>query len=100
MTDNYNSRKGALWVQPDGPNNETYFLGCHDLDDVAEPISGGVTPVRKFDPHGRGWITVGRNNAPPDPVTTTITGLLFSQRDWLEKLSCPFFLRLKPKAEF
>lgn len=89
---NYNTRSGALWVQPNGPNHPLEFLGCHDLDDLEEPITGGVTPVYKFDPKGRGWITVGRNETPPDPISTTVTGLLFKQKDWLERLNCPFTL--------
>lgn len=92
MAENYNSRNGSLWVQPAGPNSEPFFLGCHDLDDVEEPITGGVSLIRRFDPKGRGWLTTGKNRTPPDPVSTTITGLLFEQRDWLEKLKCPFTL--------
>lgn len=92
MTQAYTSRQGALWVQPGGPNSRPYFLGCHDLDDISEPLSGGKELIRKFDPSGRGWITVGNIKTPPDAVTTSITALLFKQRDWLEKLTCPFTL--------
>lgn len=92
MTKAYNARSGALWVQPGGPNSKVYFLGCHDLDTIEEPIIGDKTPVRKFNPNGNGWLTVGTNRTPPDPVTTSITTLLFKQKDWLEKLNCPFTL--------
>jgi photosystem II stability/assembly factor-like uncharacterized protein len=92
MTQAYTSRQGALWVQPGGPNSISYFLGCHDLDDISEPLSGGKELIRKFNPSGRGWVTVGNTQTPPDPVTTTITALMFKQRDWLEKLNCPFTL--------
>jgi photosystem II stability/assembly factor-like uncharacterized protein len=92
MTQAYNSRSGALWVQPGGPNSPVYFLGCHDLDAIAEPRIGGKTPIRKFNPSGNGWLTVGTNRTPPDSVTASITGLLLKQKDWLEKLDCPFNL--------
>ena len=41
------SRMGALWVQPDGPNTEPKFLGCHELGDLSE-AEGGVELIRCF----------------------------------------------------
>lgn len=84
--------QAALWIQPDGPNTEKYFLGCHDLDDVAEP-QGGTELIRKFKPDGSGWEVTTTKKSAPDPVTTTITTLLYKQRDWIEKVrNCPFTL--------
>jgi len=84
--------QAALWIQPDGPNTEKFFLGCHDLDDISAP-EGGTELIRKFKPDGTGWDVTTTKKAPPDPVTTTITTLLFKQRDWIEKIrNCPFVL--------
>ena len=30
--------EGAIWVQPDGPNTELMYLGCHELGDIEEPL--------------------------------------------------------------
>lgn len=98
MTNAYNARDGAVWVQPGGPNSELYFLGCHDVDSISIPLVGGRERVRKFDPSGRGWLTVGQNETPPDNGSVTITGLLFKQRDWLEKLNCPFNLYIMMRS--
>jgi photosystem II stability/assembly factor-like uncharacterized protein len=84
--------QAALWIQPDGPNTEKFFLGCHDLDDISAP-EGGTELIRKFKPDGTGWEVTTTKKAPPDPVTTTVTTLLFKQRDWIEKIkNCPFVL--------
>jgi photosystem II stability/assembly factor-like uncharacterized protein len=90
QTDALNTRQGALWVQPGGPNTPVYFLGCHDLGDISEP-SGSLELLRCMDKKG-GWKTVGSLQAPPDPVTTSIENMTFLARDWLEKLNCDFTL--------
>lgn len=88
----YTAKKsGALWIQPDGPNTKPYFLGCHDVGDLEEP-GGGIELIRCFKPDGSGWDVVGQTESPPDPVTLDITGLLFKERDYLEKVRCPFGL--------
>lgn len=83
------SRNGALWVQPDGPNTEPQFLGCHELGDLSE-AEGGVELIRCFRPDGTGWDVVGDKLTPPDPVSATISALVFKERSWLEKVRCPF----------
>ena len=30
----FSAKDGAVWIQPDGPNQDVEFLGCHDVDDV------------------------------------------------------------------
>ena len=89
-TNAFTTRDGALWIQPDGPNTEVYFLGCHDLGDISEN-TGSIELLRCMDKKG-GWKTVGSLKSPPDPVTTSIEGLTFATRDWLEKISCDFTL--------
>lgn len=84
--------QASLWIQPDGANTEVFFLGCHDLDDVSAP-EGGTELVRCFKPDGTGWNVSAVKKSPPDPITTTISTLLYKQRDWIEKVkNCPFNL--------
>ena len=87
------SKDGALWIQPGGPNTETFFLGCHDVSDLTDP-KGAKTIFQCFRPDGSGWDVIGQTNTPPDAVTLTITSLLFPQRDWLERVNCPYGLYL------
>lgn len=84
------TRQGALWVQPQGPNTEVHFLGCHDLGDIAEK-TGSIELLRCMDKKG-GWRTVGSTQAPPDAITTSIENMTFAVRDWLEKVACEFTL--------
>jgi len=80
-----NSRLGSLWIQPDGPNTEPKFLGCHELGDFEEGI-GDVKIIRKFSKTGKGWETIGQTKSPPDKINTTIETIALSTVDWLEKL--------------
>lgn len=90
-TDALNTRLGAIWVQPKGPNTPVYYLGCHDLGDISEP-AGSIELQRCFDHRTGGWKVVGSTQAPPDAVTTSIENMTFLVRDWLEKLKCEFTL--------
>ncbi len=77
---------GAVWVQPGGPNTALHFLGCYDVDDIESPQGEpGYIYCRQPD---RSLKTIGETIAPPEPVTTTLTGLTYRQRDWLEKMGC------------
>jgi photosystem II stability/assembly factor-like uncharacterized protein len=78
------SKLGAIWVFPDGPNNEGQYVACTDLDAITEPL-GDVELIRCFDVFGK-WKTVGQKQSPPDPVTTTLTSLTFPTRTWLERI--------------
>jgi len=89
-TKSLTTRQGALWVQPDGPNTEVHFLGCHDLGDISEK-AGSIDLLRCMDKKG-GWRTVGATQAPPDAVSTSIENMTFAVRDWLEKINCEFTL--------
>jgi photosystem II stability/assembly factor-like uncharacterized protein len=89
MSDVLKSTMSSLWIQLDGANTEPEFLGCHELDDISEPLSS-FAPIRCRKADGSGWRTVGQSESPPDNVTTTVTTLLYSQRDLIEKLrTCP-----------
>ena len=85
------TKAGAIWVQPDGPNTEVHFLGCHGLDEISESM-GGIDLLRCFEPDGSGWEVTGQTVSPPDPVTVTVSTRLRSTRSWLQKLDCPFSL--------
>lgn len=75
MTKALTSKNGGLWVQPGGPNTQWFFLGCHDLGDLAAP-EGGVDLIRCFRPDNQGWDVVGDKITPPDPITASISTLL------------------------
>lgn len=85
------SAMGAVFVQVNGPNTRPVYAGCQTVDDVEAP-DGDVELIRCFDPSGRGWKTVGQTQAPPDPVTTTVTGLMFKTASVMEMLKCPAVL--------
>ena len=34
----YLAGQAGLWVQPDGPNTEPKFLGCHGMGDITIPF--------------------------------------------------------------
>ena len=89
MPNDLTTKSGALWVQPDGPNTQVYYLGCHGLDEIAEAF-GGIELLRNFEPDGSGWFTSGQTVAPPDPVTFTVNTRLSSVRSLMQTLNCPF----------
>jgi photosystem II stability/assembly factor-like uncharacterized protein len=102
MAEPFKTKKWGLWVQPDGPNTTLHYLGCHTLDDV-EAGGGGINElIRRFKPDGAGWKVLGSTSNPPDPVTTTVTGLIETAADWLERIleeaNCPFPLYVNGKT--
>lgn len=89
------ARNGALFVQIDGPNSQPQYVGCVDVDALAEPGGGIDTLVRCFNVNGQGWRTIGATLTPPDPVTTTITALVSATQSFIEQIKgCPatFFI--------
>lgn len=86
MTTPFKSRNWGLWVQPDGPNTEMRFLGCHDVDDIEAAGESINEIIRCFSADGSGWVTRGATYSPPEMVTTTITTLIEATADWLEKI--------------
>ena len=89
------ARNGALFVQTDGPNTKPEYVGCVDVDAIAEPGGGIDTLIRCFRADGQGWETIAATLTPPDPVTTTITALATATQSFLELIkTCPanFFL--------
>jgi photosystem II stability/assembly factor-like uncharacterized protein len=78
------------------------YLGCHTLDDVEEPGGGINELIRCFKSDGTGWEILGNTRTPPDPITTTVTGLITTAADWLERIAeganCPFPLYVNGKG--
>ena len=89
MPNDLTTKSGALWVQPDGPNTQVYFLGCHGLDEIAEAF-GSLELLRNFDSSGEGWFVSGQTVGPPEPVTFSVNARLKSVRSWMQQLDCPF----------
>lgn len=88
-TDFHLAGDGALWVQPNGPNTEPKYLGCHQLGDLTEPV-GDVTLMYCPDPAvPNKWNVISSFQGSPGPVTTSIETDLRKTSDWLEKLRCP-----------
>lgn len=80
---------GVVWAQPDGPNTEVLYLGCHDVADIVQP-QGDVATRYCPDVAGPGrWVTATRTKGPPGDVTTTITTYVSVLRDYLQDVNCP-----------
>jgi photosystem II stability/assembly factor-like uncharacterized protein len=90
-----NGSMGAIWVQPDGPNSISHYLGCYEMGDLPIP-KGAITRTLCPDPSQPGkWVVKSRRQGPPDAPTTTITGLTEATESYVENLSCPFSLYVK-----
>ena len=83
----FTAAQGSLWVQPDGPNHEPLYLGCHDLADLIQPK--GDVSQRYCPKPGGGWRVSKVTQAVPDRVTTGITTYVGSVADYLEVMKCP-----------
>lgn len=84
------SGQGAIFIQPGGPNplHDVHFLKCRDVGDIDE-TEKALELIQCHDPDGKGWITMGRTEGPPEPVEFSIDELVTGQLSWLEKALCP-----------
>lgn len=83
------SGEGSIWIQPRGVNTRPFYLGCHMVDSIEEPL-GDVTLIRCPDPGSPNkWVTISSYQAPPDLVTTSIEGDLTKALDYIEQIGCP-----------
>jgi photosystem II stability/assembly factor-like uncharacterized protein len=94
MVKNYSTDNGSIFVQPDGPNGAVFWLGCHDMGDIAVP-RGDVTQTYCPDPsaHGKWLVSTVVQASPGGRITTTLTIPHGKTADWLEKIArgnCPF----------
>ena len=93
MTTNFLAGQASLWVQPDGPNSEPKYLGCHSVGDIPEP-KGDSTLLWCPDPAQVGKFIVKNSfKGEPGAITTSIETDLRKTADYLEDLAdlgCPF----------
>jgi len=91
MTEPIKTSQGRIWIQPNGPTNPVYLLGCKSLGDITIP-DGDITLIPCFNANGDGWDFIGSTFSAPDAPSTSIDSLLFPDRDWLERVKCTFAL--------
>ena len=86
MADNFKAGQGAIWVQPDGPNTQPQYLGCHSVADVTIP-KGSKTLTYCPDPARTGeFVVSGSYKGEKGAVTYTIEGVMQSTVDYLETI--------------
>lgn len=84
---NYLAGQSSLWVQPDGPNTEPRYLGCHAIGDIPEP-KGDSTLLYCPDPAQVGKFKVKNSfKGAPGVITTTLDTDLRKTADYLEDLA-------------
>ena len=81
---------GSVWIQPGGPNEAMYYLGCIDAADVTEPLPDADL-IQCFDENGQ-WMTLGEIVKAPGAVTLSLDQLTLKARSWLEKVTACFSL--------
>jgi len=94
------SKKGSLFIQPEGPNTEMFYLGCHTMGDLTDSTGGAVTPFYCWDPSGDGWELAGELTSPPDKISFTIDTRVDAdgRLDWTENCEVSVQrLRLAPR---
>lgn len=84
-TQDYTTKKGALFLQVDGPCTKPIYVGCHEADDLEEG-KGDIELLHCFDELGR-FATAGFTDSAPDPVSTSFMTYISKTKDWLEKLA-------------
>ena len=85
------SSQTVIWIQPGGPGYECFPLCARDVGDLEEK-TGDVEPIQLFSATGNGWDDVGSKSTPPEAIGVDMDGLIFEDRDWLEKVKCEFDL--------
>ena len=89
MADFWLAGEGSLFWQPDGPNTEPVFLGCHLLGNVDETL-GDIQILWNPDPTARNkWKVVGSFQKAPTPVKTSLKTDVQSLQEYLEQSRCP-----------
>ena len=87
--------QASLWIQPDGPNTEPKYLGCHSVGDITEPF-GDETLLYCPDPAQAGRFVVKNSfSGEPGAITTAIETDLRKTADYLEdigKCGLPIFI--------
>ncbi len=84
----YSAGEAGLWIQPDGPNGAVYYLGCHDVGDVTQPLGDRTLTYCPDETSVNKWKRTGSFQGEPGAVTTTITAVVERSLDWLERSLC------------
>ncbi len=82
ISEYFTGQQGTIFIQPDGPNSEPQWLGCHELPDIAAP-RGDITRRFCVDKNGN-FVLKLRAQGPSGEVTTSITTYSPKTADWLE----------------
>jgi len=78
--------QASLWIQPDGPNTEPKYLGCHSVGDLTEPF-GDETILYCPDPAQAGRFIVKNSfTGEPGAITTSVETDLRKTADYLEDI--------------
>lgn len=81
---------GALWIQPNGPNTEPKYLGCHETGDLSIP-RGDKTLLYQPDPSGPNKFKPSRSyRGEAGAPTVSIESVVAELADYLEKQTCAF----------
>lgn len=90
MAKSFLAGAGAIWIQPDGPNSQPYYLGCHTLGDIERPLGDANLVMIPDAEHPNKFIPLDIFKSDgPSPVTTSIQSVIKSAADWLEIVDCP-----------
>lgn len=96
MTHHYVAGEGALFTQPNGPNTQPVYLGCHQIGDIDEP-QGDVELIYCPDPSGPSRFRVVNSlQGAAGAVTTSITTDVMDELDYLERAKCeaPIYIHM------
>lgn len=86
----FTAGQSSLWVQPNGPNTQPIYLGCHEVGDISAPF-GDVTLIYCPDESGvNKFKVVNSVQAAAGAVTTDLTGDVTDEIDSLERASGSF----------
>jgi len=87
----YIAGQAALWLQPDGPNTQPVYLGCHTLEDIEDAGDAGeLTLMFCPDPADVGKYMVTDSYVTPStsPVSTSLSTRLGKVMDAIEGAQC------------
>jgi len=90
MAKSFLAGAGAIWLQPDGPNTQPYYLGCHTLGEIGRSRGDANLVLIPDVEHPNKFIPLDiYSSGGPSPVETSIQSVLRSSADWLEVVDCP-----------
>lgn len=88
MSDVLTQLKGAVFIAPNGPGTQWYYLGdCAYADDLSLP-KAATTPIFCYSATRKTFVKRGSSMEAPDDGTITVSSLLTSTISRLEQLTC------------